>query len=93
MGPRLVRRIMKNINSRAPILLWMVVHAVEMINKFLVGSDGRTPHYRLHGKKKTVISNQQFNRHIDRNMTYLATSVLLPFQFLVPLRTFSSMFF
>ena len=46
----LERRIKTKIDSRAPILLWMVCHAVETINRFLIGSDGRTAHYRLHNK-------------------------------------------
>ena len=29
------------------------MHAVETINRFLVGADGRTPHYRLHGRNFT----------------------------------------
>ena len=28
----------------------MITHAIETIDRFLVGTDGRTPHYRLHGK-------------------------------------------
>ena len=40
----LERRIKSKINPKSPILLWMVVHAIETINRFLVGSDGRTPH-------------------------------------------------
>ena len=47
----LERRIKSEISPKSPILLWMVVHAIETINRFLVGSDGRTPHYRLHGKE------------------------------------------
>ena len=31
----------------------MVVHAVETINRFLVGADGRTPYYRLYNKHFT----------------------------------------
>ena len=46
----LERRIDKKITTKAPILLWMILHAVETINRLLVGSDGRTPYYRLHGK-------------------------------------------
>ena len=47
----LERRIRTKINPKAPILQWMVIHAIETINRFLVGVDGRTPHYRLHGKE------------------------------------------
>ena len=44
------RMIKTKIQKKAPILHWMVLHAVETINRFLVGADGRTPHYRLHGR-------------------------------------------
>ena len=40
----LERRIKTKISTKAPILLWMIVHAVETINRFLVGSDGWTPY-------------------------------------------------
>ena len=46
----LERRIKTKIQKQAPILQWMVMHAVETINRFVVGADGRTPHYRLHGR-------------------------------------------
>ena len=46
----LERRIQTKIGTKAPILLWMITHAAETINRFLAGTDGRTPHYRLHGK-------------------------------------------
>ena len=43
-------RIKTKISTKAPILLWMVPHAVETINRFLMGTYGGTPHHRLHGK-------------------------------------------
>ena len=46
----LERRIKTKISTKAQILLWMIMHAVETINCFLFGSDGRTPYYRLHVK-------------------------------------------
>ena len=49
----LERMIKMKIQKKAPILHWMVLHAVETINRFLVGADGRTPHYRLHGRNFT----------------------------------------
>ena len=47
----LEHRIKSKIIPKSTILVWMVIHAIETINRFLVGSDGRTPHYRLHGKE------------------------------------------
>ena len=47
----LEHRIKSKIIPKSTILLWMVIHAIETINRFLAGSDGRTPHYRLHGKE------------------------------------------
>ena len=49
----LERRIKTKISTKAPILFWMICHAVETINRFLVGTDGRTPHYRMHGRHFT----------------------------------------
>ena len=44
----LERRFKTKIDTKLHILLWMVVHAIETINRVLVGADGRTPHYRLY---------------------------------------------
>ena len=44
----LERRLKTKLNPKFPILLWMVVHTTETINRFLVGADGRTRHYRLY---------------------------------------------
>ena len=38
------------IDTKSPVLPWMVVHSVETINRFLVGADGRTPRYRVHNR-------------------------------------------
>ena len=55
-------RIKKDIPPNSPILEWMVPHAAFVINKFLVGKDGRTPHYRIYnrnfGAKTYEISEQ-----------------------------------
>ena len=34
-----------------PIMSWMVEHAAETLNRYLVGEDGKTPYERLRGKK------------------------------------------
>ena len=44
------RLIKTHIDPEAPVLQWMVMHAVETINRFLVGADGRTSWYRLYNK-------------------------------------------
>ena len=36
--------------SKHPIMTWLVEHAVDMLNKYQVGSDGRTPYERIRGK-------------------------------------------
>ena len=33
-----------------PVLEWMIPHAAQTINRFQIGEDGRTAHYRLHLK-------------------------------------------
>ena len=32
----------------SPILEWMIPHSADAVNRFSVGKDGRTPHYRLY---------------------------------------------
>ena len=44
----LERRLNIKIDTKSQVLRWMVMHSVETINRFLVGADGRTPHYRVH---------------------------------------------
>ena len=43
-------RIQKEVDARWPILEWMVPHAANLINRFLMGSDGKTARYRVHHK-------------------------------------------
>ena len=33
---------------RVPFLEWMIPHSADAVNRFSVGKDGRTPHYRLY---------------------------------------------
>ena len=44
------RRIGKKVDPKSAIMQWMVPHASDVINKFLVGADGRTAYYRLRNK-------------------------------------------
>ena len=37
-----------------PVTLWMVEHASELLTKYLVGRDGKTPYERLTGKRYRV---------------------------------------
>ena len=39
------------IPCKHPIMTWLVEHSVNMLNKYLVGRDGRTPHERIKGKR------------------------------------------
>ena len=43
-------RIKKEVDVNSEILEWMIPHAADCINKYLVGKDGRTAHYRVHLK-------------------------------------------
>ena len=43
-------RIGEDINVNCPVLEWMIPHAAQTINRFQVGEDCRTAHYRLHLK-------------------------------------------
>ena len=43
-------RIGEEVQVDRPILEWMIPHAGQTINRFQVGEDGRTAHYRLHMK-------------------------------------------
>ena len=43
-------RIKKTIDPRWAILEWMIPHSAELINRFLVGADGKTAHRRIYGK-------------------------------------------
>ena len=47
----LEERIGVPIPSTHAIMTWMVEHAAETLNRFLVGSDGRTPYERMKGKR------------------------------------------
>ena len=46
----LEKRIGMKIPSVHPIMTWLIEHAADMLNKFLVGRDGRTPYERIKGK-------------------------------------------
>ena len=43
-------RIKKEIRGTHEILEWMIPYAANTINRFLIGIDGRTAHYRVHLK-------------------------------------------
>ena len=40
-----------NITATHPIMTWLVPHCADLLNCFLIGSDGRTPYERLKGKQ------------------------------------------
>ena len=39
------------IPCKHPIMTWLVEHSVNMLNKYRIGPDGRTPHERIKGKR------------------------------------------
>ena len=47
----LERKLGKLIPSKHPIMTWMVEHVADLLNKFVVGKDGRTAYERVRGKK------------------------------------------
>ena len=46
----LENKLKRKVPSRHPIMTWLVEHAVDMLNKYSVGSDGETPYERIRGK-------------------------------------------
>ena len=55
-------RIRVKVQPDWPIIEWIVPHAAELINRFSMGSDGKTPHYRVFHKffnGKTVEFGEQ----------------------------------
>ena len=47
----LEHRLTTRLEVTHPVFAWLVEHAVDLHNKFLVGSDGKTAYERLKGKK------------------------------------------
>ena len=43
-------RIQREIAKTEAILEWMILHAADTVNRFLLGMDGRTAYYRVHLK-------------------------------------------
>ena len=46
----LEKKLQKRIPSTHPVMTWLVEHGVDILNKFLVGADGRTAYERGRGK-------------------------------------------
>ena len=49
----LERRLKEKLAPTDAVITWMIPHACESINRFLVGHDGRTPYYRQRHKNFT----------------------------------------
>jgi hypothetical protein len=47
----LERKLGRKIPSTHPIMAWLIEYVVDVLNKFTVGDDGRTPYERARGKK------------------------------------------
>ena len=43
-------RVKSKLDNRCAIMEWIIPHAAAVINRFLIGRDGRTAHYRIHEK-------------------------------------------
>ena len=43
-------RLTTAMDKRKAVVEWMIPHAADTINRFLVGRDGRTPYFRIHEK-------------------------------------------
>ena len=41
-------RIRTQVNAEWPVLVWMIPHAADVINRFLMGSDSKTAYYWIH---------------------------------------------
>ena len=46
----LEKRLGETISCTHPLMLWVVEHAADVLNKFLVSADGRTAYERMRGK-------------------------------------------
>jgi hypothetical protein len=47
-------RLQTRIDNRWSIMEWIVQHAPDTVNRFLIGADGRTAHYRVHHRNFTA---------------------------------------
>ena len=52
MKDALEKRYCQEVDSRSPILHWLVRHAASLITRYHVGKDGRTPYERWKGKQR-----------------------------------------
>lgn len=43
-------RLKKKVDSELPILEWMIPHSGDLITRYLIGADGKTPYYRIYQK-------------------------------------------
>ena len=47
-------RIGGPVDAGQPVMEWLIPHSSDLINRYLVGDDGRTAHYRIHEKMFTA---------------------------------------
>ena len=63
----LEKRIGRKIPSTHPVMTWLVEHGADMLNKYLVGRDGRTTYERIKGKaykgEMTDFGRRVFHMH------------------------------
>jgi hypothetical protein len=51
MKMALERKVGRKIPSEHPLITWLVEHVADVLNKYNVGKDGRTPYERIRGKR------------------------------------------
>ena len=57
MRSALINRVGLKFSALHPVMAWLVSHAADVVNKFRVGSDGKTAYERAKGKtfKREVV--------------------------------------
>ena len=65
----LEHRLTTRLEVTHPVFAWLVEHAVDLHNKFLVGSDGKTAYERLKGKKYRVGKRFHTEEHLVARAT------------------------
>ena len=72
-------RIEASFDASLPFMEWLIPHAADVINRYLVGDDGRTAHYRVHAKnfgaKTCELGEQVFALHTTKKTATRKTSL------------------
>ena len=54
MRHALEARLGANINGNHPVITWLIEHAADVLNKYSIGEDGKTPYERVKGNTYTA---------------------------------------